>query len=124
MIKHTQKSLFGKSQVGIDKATGVSCPDFSKLASAFGFPSYQIRTWSDVDTILPKIQDHQGPVICEVFMDPQQLFVPKLGLAQNKDGTLISPPLEDLSPFLSRKELEENMIVGIHEKSKKIEANY
>lgn len=122
MIKHTQKSLFGKSRVGIDKASGVSCPDFSKLATAFGFPAYQIRTWSDFDETIPKFQSHEGPVICEVFMDPHQLFVPKLGLAQNADGSLISPPLEDLSPFLSRKELEENMIVGIHEKSKKIEA--
>lgn len=121
MIKHTQKALFGKSQVGIDKASGVSCPDFTKLAHAFGFAAFQIRTWDDVDNILPKVQAHNGPVICEVFMDPQQLFVPKLGLAQNADGSLISPPLEDLSPFLSRKELEENMIVGIHEKSKKIE---
>jgi acetolactate synthase-1/2/3 large subunit len=34
------------------------------------------------------------------------------------DGTLISPPLEDLGPFLPRSVLEEAMIIGMHEKSK------
>lgn len=120
MIKHTQKALFGKSTVGIDKASGVSCPDFRKLADAFGFPAYQIRTWGDVDDVLPKVQEHAGPVICEVFMDPQQPFLPKLSVAQLPDGSMLSPPLEDLSPFLDRKELEEAMLVGLHPKSKQI----
>lgn len=120
MIKHTQKALFGKSTVGIDKASGVSCPDFSKLATAFGFPSYQIRTWEDFEAVIPKVQAHEGPVVCEVFMDPQQPFLPKLSVAQLPDGTLLSPPLEDLSPFLDRAELEQNMLVGMHPKSRQI----
>jgi acetolactate synthase-1/2/3 large subunit len=53
-------------------------------------------------------------------MHPQQLFVPKLSLAIQEDGTLISPPLEDLSPFISREELQENMYSGMHNKSLKI----
>ena len=120
MIKHTQKALFGKSSVGIDKASGVSCPDFSKLATAFGFPSYQIRTWADFDEVIPKVQAHVGPVICEVFMDPEQPFLPKLAVAQLPDGRLLSPPLEDLSPFIDRAELEKDMLVGMHPKSRQI----
>jgi acetolactate synthase I/II/III large subunit len=53
-------------------------------------------------------------------MHPQQLFVPKLSLAIQKDGSLISPPLEDLSPYIPREELQENMYAGMHEKSVKI----
>ncbi len=120
MIKHTQKSLFGKSAVGVDRATGVSCPDFSKLATAFGFPSYQIRTWTDFDDVIPKVQAHHGPVICEVFMDPEQSFLPKLSVVLLADGSLLSPPLEDLSPFVARDELEKDMLIGTHPKSKKI----
>lgn len=117
MIKHTQKSLFGKSQVGVDKKSGVSCPDFSKIARAFDFKSFQIRTWEDCDRILPLFQEHDGPVICEVFMDPIQGFLPKLSLKKLADGTLVSPPLEDLTPFLPRAELAANMLKGIHPKS-------
>ena len=53
-------------------------------------------------------------------MHPEQLFVPKLSLAPQKDGSLVSPPIEDLFPFLYREVLRKNMIVGIHPKSEKI----
>lgn len=122
MIKHTQNALFKGRRAGVDERSGVSCPDFTALAKAFGIPAFQIRTWEDVDRVLPEVQAYDGPVICEVFMHPQQMFVPKLSLAIQKDGTLVSPPLEDLSPFLPRTELSDNMLVGIHQKSMSIEA--
>lgn len=117
MIKHTQTNLFSGRGVGVDQKTGVSCPDFSKLAAAFGVPAYQIRSWEDFDTVMPQVQAETGPVICEVFMHPMQLFLPKLSLASRPDGTIVSPPLEDLSPLLPREEMRENMIVGLHPKS-------
>lgn len=72
------------------------------------------------DLVLPKMFSHQRPVICEVSTYPNQLFVPKLSLVPQKDGSIASPPLEDLSPLLSRSELEENMLIGIHLKSKEL----
>jgi acetolactate synthase-1/2/3 large subunit len=117
MIKHTQNNLFAGRQVSVDRRSGVSCPNFSALAAAFGIPSFQIRTWDDFDTVIPQVQAATGPVICEVFMDPQQMFLPKLSLAMRPDGTLVSPPLEDLSPLLPREELGEAMVDGLHEKS-------
>lgn len=123
MIKHTQNALFKGRRSGVDKNTGVTCPNFSELAKSFGYPSYQIRTWEDFDHVIPEVQAYNGPLICEVFMHPQQLFVPKLSLAIQEDGSLISPPLEDLSPFIPRAELEENMYAGMHEKSVKINVN-
>lgn len=121
MIKHTQKALFGKAPyIGTDAASGLSCPDFGKLAAAFGFPSFCIRNREDADAVLPAFQAHLGPALCEVFMDPEQLFLPKQSVAQLPDGGLVSPPLEDLSPLLPRAELEEAMIVGLHEKSRRV----
>ena len=122
MIKHTQKALFKGHYSGTDDKSGVSCPDFSKLAKAFDLPSFQIRSWDDFDRILPQVQAYDGPLICEMFMHPEQLFVPKLGLVSLPDGALVSPPLEDLSPILPRSELREAMLIGIHEKSLKLEA--
>lgn len=122
MIKHTQKNTAQGRYSGVNKNSGVSCPDFSKLAVAFGFPAWQIRTWEDFDKMIGDFMNCETPAICEVFMDPEQFFVPKLGLSVQKDGSYISPALEDLSPFLDRKLLEENMIIGMHPKSKQIEA--
>jgi len=117
MIKHTQKAMAQGRYAGTDKKSGVSCPDFSKLATAFDLPSWQIRTWADFDRVIPEFQNHPGAGICEVFMHPEQLFVPKLSLALQKDGSLVSPPLEDLSPLLPRPVLQEAMTVGLHPKS-------
>lgn len=120
MIKHTQKTLFQGRYSGTDARSGVSCPNFSALASVFGFPSYCIRTWADFDDAIPKLQAEPGPAICDVFMHPEQLFVPKLSLASQADGTLVSPPLEDLSPLLPRDELRRNMMIGLHPKSENL----
>ncbi len=120
MIKHTQKNLFKGRYSAVNKSTGVSCPDFKKIAYAFGMPYYSIQTWIDFDSFIEDILNSNGPVICDVFMDPEQYFYPKLSLAISKDGSIVSPPLEDLSPLLTREELSENMLIGLHEKSKKI----
>lgn len=121
MIKHTQKAVLKGRYAGTDTKSGVSCPDFSKLATAFGMPSFRIRTWEDFDREMPKVQAAAGPVICEVFMAPEQFFHPKLGISVQSDGTLISPPLEDLSPFLPRDTLRANLQVPLHPKSEKIQ---
>ncbi len=123
MIKHTQKALFGQTPyVGTTRASGVSCPDFTKIAQAFDMPSFEIRTWDDFDKVIPAFQALQGPAICVVTMDPEQPFVPKQSVATQADGSLVSPPLEDLSPLLPRAELERNMIGGLHLKSKTLGA--
>jgi acetolactate synthase-1/2/3 large subunit len=120
MIKHTQKALFDGRYSGSDRKSGVTCPDFSKIAFAFDMPSFQIHTWEDVDIVIPQVQAHIGPVICEIFTHPEQPFVPKLSLVQQPDGSIISPPLEDLSPLLPRDEMGKNMLIGLHPKSKNL----
>lgn len=120
MIKHTQNALFKTGYVGTNKASGISCPDYTKIATAFDMPAFQIRNWEECDETLAKVQAATGPVICEVFMHPEQLFTPKLSLVSKEDGTLVSPPLEDLSPLVPRDVLERAMLVGIHEKSKSL----
>ena len=117
MIKHTQKSLLGGRYSGTDTKTGVSCPDYGKIAVAFGMDAFEVRTWDDFDAYIPVFLSAEGAAICEVFMHPEQFFHPKLSVASRPDGTLVSPPLEDLSPLLSREVLAANLKVNLHEKS-------
>ena len=117
MIKHTQKNLFKGRYVGTDRDSGVSCPDFSRISNAFQITYYSIKTWDDFENVVPEVQREKGPVICDVFMDPEQFFYPKLSLAVGNDGSIVSPPLEDLSPLLPRDVLKSEMIIGLHPKS-------
>ena len=59
---------------------------------------------------IKEVLNNNDPVICEVKLDPSFGFVPKASSTKLPDGTFVSRPLEDMWPFLSRKELKENMI--------------
>ena len=64
-----------------------------------------------VDQVLKK----PGYAFCEIFTDTLQVWEPKSSTKRLEDGTLVSPPLEDLAPFLSREELEQNMFIPLWE---------
>ena len=120
MIKHTQKNLFSGRYSAVDKKTDVSCPDFKKVATAFNMKYFRIKTWADFRNYIPKILKEKKAVICDVIMDPNQYFHPKLSTTMGKNGKIISPPLEDLSPLLERNDLKKSMIIPLHKKSKSI----
>ncbi len=123
MIKHTQKNLFGGEYSAVNAKTGVSCPDYGKISEGFGIEYFSMKTWNDFESSISKVMDAKNPIICEVFMDPEQFFYPKLTPTIDKTGKITSPPLEDLSPMISREELKQNMLVGIHEKSTRFSPN-
>jgi len=119
-IKHTQSNLFGNRFVGSGTTSGVTCPDFEKIGNAFGFKTFKIHSLDEAKNMIPKVLQEDGPVLCEVFIHSFQLLAPKTSFNINPDGTLVSPPLEDLSPFLSREDLKNDMIISLHYKSLKI----
>ena len=66
---------------------------------------------SQLPEAVEKTLSMEGPVICEIFVTTDQNFEPKSSAKRLPDGTLVSPPLEDLSPFLSEEEMDANMII-------------
>ena len=66
---------------------------------------------TEVDEAIDAALASEGPVLVDVLMDPGPTFVPKVIAERLPDGTLVSKPLEDMSPFLSRDEFADNMIV-------------
>lgn len=96
MIRHTQATA-GMKLSGVNENTGVSFPDFRRLALAFGFTASEVRTWDDFDRIIPHMR---GPCLVEYFMDPAQKFVPKLDPVF-VNGKPTSPRFCDMSPCLS-----------------------
>lgn len=116
-IRITQTNLFSNhSKVGIgEESNDLSFPKFEKIANAFGYPYFSIKTNSDIKTVAKQVLDLDGPVFCEVFTDTKQVWEPKSSARRLEDGSLVSPPLEDLAPFLSREELKENMFIPMVE---------
>ena len=54
-------------------------------------------------------------------MPPNQLLVPKLAVSISSDGQIISPPLEDLKPFIKLERLNNFLLADLHPNSKKID---
>lgn len=116
-IRQTQNNLFKEhSKVGIGPESGdLSFPDFHKLAAAFGYPYYSARSNAKMKEAVQTTLEEPGFVMCEIFTDTMQIWEPKSSTKKLPDGTLVSPPLEDLAPFLPREELKKNMFIPMME---------
>jgi acetolactate synthase-1/2/3 large subunit len=114
-IFQTQRNFFAGVEVGGGPKSGVSFPDFEPVVKAFGFPFIRASRHDDLEAAIRKTLEIDGPAVCEIMIDEHQIFAPKLGAKQHPDGRITSPALEDLSPFLSREELKENMIIKLLE---------
>ena len=112
-IRQTQKIHFHGETAGyygIDAKSGLSFPDVEKIAYAYGLKYYLLDSQTNIDKILASVFSTTEPVLCEVVLDTKQEFAPKLTSRILPDGKIISPSLEDMSPFLSEEELKSNML--------------
>ena len=116
-IRQTQTNIFGEhTKVGIGPESGdLSFPSLEKLAWAYGYPYVSCKTNSELEGMLDTAFSTEGAVIAEVFVDPTQFFEPKSATKRLPDGSLFSPPLEDLAPFLDRDELRSIMKIPMIE---------
>ena len=114
-IFQTHRNFFNGVEVGGGPKSGVTFPNFERLSAGFDIPFLRCATHADMAKKIAETLATDGPVICELMIDEEQPFAPKLGAKQLPDGRIISPSLEDLSPFLSREELRENMIIDLLE---------
>jgi len=110
-IRQTQNAFFGKPLVGVDSASGISFPDAEKISKAYGLQYARIEKNISVNPALNKVLKMQGPVLCEIVLDPEQNFEPKLSSRSLGNGKMFTPPLEDMYPFLDRKTFKECMII-------------
>lgn len=108
-IRQTQASMFaGKTRgyCGADASSGLSFPDPMGIAAAYGLKFFRIDTASSLPSVLAEVMAWDGPLICEVVVDPDQIWAPKLQSKLLEDGTFHTPPLDDMYPFLDKEEIE------------------
>ena len=74
---------------------------------------YSARSNEEMKQVVDEVLEQDKAVFCEIFTDSEQIWEPKSSTKRLPDGTLVSPPLEDLAPFLPREELERNMFIPL-----------
>jgi acetolactate synthase-1/2/3 large subunit len=109
-IRQTQHSFFKDNIVGCGIDSGLTFPEFSKIATAFGFNYFSIKNHEELKNNLGNIMANEGKFICEIEIDLDQQFSPKVTSKKLEDGSMVTSSLEDMWPFLSKEELEINTI--------------
>lgn len=118
-IRITQSNLFNEhTKVGIGVESGdLSFPNFEKLSKAFGYTYYSASNNTEMKKVVDEVLNKDGAAFVEIFTDTKQVWEPKSSAKRLEDGTLVSPPLEDLAPFLDREELKKNMFIPLVDES-------
>ncbi len=115
-IRQTQMNVFANGLIGVGPASGdLGFPSFKKIAEAFQLPYYEISSNEELREKIAHVLLASGYLLCEVFVTEDQKFEPKSATKRLADGRLISPPLEDLAPFLPREQLSRNMYIPLIE---------
>lgn len=110
VIRKRQRDLFRTRTIGNDPSDGVSEPDFERIANSFNIDYMKIADSTELEQGLKETMKKSGPCICEVFCSVDQKYL-HTSFAINDKRRLVRRPLEDLSPFIDREVLKEEMIV-------------
>ena len=115
-IRNTQKNYFNERYIGSNKESGLFIPDFIALAKALDIDCVRVTNAEDIERNLfsDKLK------IVEVILEEDVVLSPKVSAMPQADGSIISMPLEDMSPLLPREVLCKEMIVPLHPASEKI----
>jgi acetolactate synthase-1/2/3 large subunit len=111
-IRHTQNGFLNSKYVGSDTTGGMSLPDYLKVAEAYGIKAVRVNKYAELAENIRRTLEMPGPAVCEIMIPRDQEVMPRQGFSKQADGTYKPTPLEDMYPFLDRKEFAENMVVA------------
>ena len=109
-IKNMQNSHFQGFYVGCDKTSGVTLPDFEKIAKSYELSYYKIDNQADIDVKVNDVLNMPGPVICEVIISEDTVTKPRAASKKLENGSMMSMPIENMWPYLPEEELQDNLI--------------
>lgn len=99
-IRAMQRSNFEGHYVASEEASGLTMPNISKIAEAYGFKTYKINNNKELDQFLPEIMADDTPLLCELMVLPEETVSPRVKAIVGENGKMMSGPLEKMWPYL------------------------
>lgn len=112
-IRNTQKNYFKGRYVGTGPEAGLWLPNLEDIAKTYEIPYCQINDMSQLGETLKRVLTQPGPHLIDVRLVSNETLAPKVAALPQADGSMLSMPLEDMSPLLSREELRANMLIPL-----------
>ena len=122
-IRNTQRNYFQSRYIATGPEAGLLFPDLLKLCESIGLPAMRIEKSQDLSKGLAYAIQQPGPYVCEVRVQADETLSPKVAALPQEDGTMLSMPLEDMSPLLELAMLEREMLVPLSDASRKVLRN-
>ncbi len=120
-IRATQRNYFDGRFVGTGPEAKLFLPDIVAVATAIGIPAMQISDAANLREGVRFALAQAGPFLCNVRVMSNEALWPKSAAIPQPDGSMLSMPLEDMSPLLPREELRENMMVPLDPASEAVD---
>ncbi len=114
IIKQFQDLYFGSRYIATTEQGGYTSPNFAEVAKAYGLTTFTVSSLTDAQQVISQALATPGPVLVDVLIDEDQKLSPKLEFGR---------PIEDMAPYLDRKELAETMIIDLLPESKTLPEN-
>ena len=119
-IRNTQRNYFDERYVATGQEAGLLIPDLVKLAEAIGLDAVRISDASELDEKIQYVLNHPGPILCDVTIIKDEALWPKVSANPQANGSMISMPLEDMTPLLSLDQLKQEMLVSLADISQQV----
>ena len=110
-IMSTQRNYFQGRYVGSEPSSHLTLPNVLRVAEAYGIATAHIADHTGIREKVREVLAHDGPIVCAVDVPADQPTAPRVTSSVRPDGRIVSKPMEDMWPFLSREEFRANMIV-------------
>ena len=101
-IRATCSRYFNGIYTGCDKDSGISFPDFSRIADAFEIKYRRCCCIGELDEAIDWIIKEDGPLILEIMQRIDEIPSFRLESIMNENGEFVTAPLHDLSPRLGK----------------------
>jgi acetolactate synthase-1/2/3 large subunit len=119
-IRNTQRNYFAGRYVGTGPEANLFIPDLAAVAASMGIAAMTIRDAGGLAEGIRTALAHRGPILCDIHVMPNESLWPKAIAVPQPDGTLLSMPIEDMTPLLPREELRAQMLVPLTPESERV----
>lgn len=112
-IRNTQRNYFNERYIGTGPEAGLWLPDLKKIAETYELPFMRIEDPSSLEVQLQKALALGTPCLVDIRLVENETLAPKASAMPQPDGSIISMPLEDMSPLLPLETLKNEMLIPL-----------
>jgi len=116
-IRNTQCNYFESRYIATGPNSGLHMPDLGAIAESIGIHCLRISSADQLESGLQQAMQLEGPTVCVVQLLADESLWPKAAAIPQQDGSMLSMPLEDMTPLLPLEVLKDQMLIPILDSS-------